>query len=312
MTSAIDQLESRVHDLINKIGQLHGENQRLGDELSLSRQDFQSQARELEQERQRHQEAVAAFQAASLGGGESELSERIDYQAQQIQLLERERLNLRDQITFLQTTLQNKEKDWQGKLDALNRQNEEQTAVFEAGQVEHQQQLQEAEQRLQAALAQHRQQLQTEQDEKQRLNDQLAEQESSLNTQMAAVLSLQEQLDAAAVRQTEQQADFANQLQAKQEEAETKLLQEQERFRMEYALLAQKHEQNLSDLTQAMNIQKERLVDERQRLQQEINQLDGQVSHYRQLLTDSAADIRRLLERLPLPESENDSTGETA
>lgn len=312
MTSAIDQLESRVHDLINKIGQLHGENQRLGDELSISRQDFQSQARELEQERQRHQEAVAALQTASLGGGESELSERIDYQAQQIQLLERERLNLRDQITFLQTTLQNKEKDWQGKLDALNRQNEEQTAVFEAGQAEHQQQLQEAEQRLQAALAQHRQQLQTEQDEKQRLNDQLAEQESSLNTQMAAVLSLQEQLDAAAVRQTEQQADFANQLQAKQEEAETKLLQEQERFRMEYALLAQKHEQNLSDLTQAMNIQKERLVDERQRLQQEINQLDGQVSHYRQLLTDSAADIRRLLERLPLPESENDSTGETA
>lgn len=162
MTTSLDQLESRVHDLINKIGQLHGENQRLNDQLSLSHQDFQVQARELENQRRRAEEAEAAVQAAATlpDGGSSELAERIEQQNQQIELLERElenqrrnaeeavaaakvaaalpesgsselteridllereRIALRDQVSFLE----NKEKDWRGKIDTLRLENEQ-------------------------------------------------------------------------------------------------------------------------------------------------------------------------------------------
>lgn len=120
MNPSLDQLESRVHALVEKINKLRSDNHRLHDELALSRQDFASQSKELEKERQK---SAATPESSSK---QDEWCKALEHQTQEIQLLEKERLNLRDQIAFLQNTIQNKEKDWKDKSQQVREQLDQQ------------------------------------------------------------------------------------------------------------------------------------------------------------------------------------------
>lgn len=334
-TEQLNRLESRVHDLINKIGELHSQNQRLRDELSLSRQDFDKQTRELETQRLRAEEAVAAVQAAIAlpDNGNSELTERVEYQSQQIELIERERTALRDQVAFLQSTLQNKERDWTAKIEHVRQESEQRSAELAAAEAEMRAEKEAQDALYHSAVSEHERQVKQHKFEQERLSTELSDlqerfdqQEGSLEKQTAMALDLQQKLDEALEKQKEtetdyqarladqkadyetrlgeQKTDYETRLDEERDQAKTKLVQEQERFRMEHALAVEKHEHSLNELNQAMNLQKERLMKDVQNLQDKNEALDKQNEEYRRLLTESAADIRKLLKRLPLPEQD--------
>jgi len=99
---------------------------------------------------------------------QEELSSKIQYQEQQIQLLEKERLNLRDQIAFLQTTVQNKEREWKERLTEAETELEGKERLLEQYREESNAQGREAQNV--------RQELLSEQDKSAKLEQQLAEQ----------------------------------------------------------------------------------------------------------------------------------------
>ncbi|XXQ67939.1 hypothetical protein ACKLNO_10050 [Neisseriaceae bacterium B1] len=292
---SLEQLESRVHALVEKINKLRADNHRLHDELALSRQDFEVQAKELEAVRNQ------PTPVASLAGeGDDELRKTLEHQTQEIQLLEKERLNLRDQIAFLQNTIQNKEKDWKDKADHVRLELDAQLQDKQQQLLESQERVSNLELKLQVLQTDAEQVNSAVEEQKSRV----AEVEGSLNAQLEAARLLEEQLEAAK-KQLQEQQEVAQTREVEQKsQFETKLAQEAERFRIEYALLGKQHEQNLSDLTQALNQQKERLREETADVQAKLQQALAQNQAYRALLAQNAADIRALLSRLPEPDLE--------
>ncbi len=139
----LTQLENHLRDLINLLTQQRNENEHLIDELALSRQDFEAQTQKLNEAQTKIQ--TLSSQAAPIQKSEQE--NKLHFQEQRIQLLERERVNLREQIDFLQETMQNKETEWQTKLDSLQNNQDAQHQADEAQIVTLQTQLQEAEQK---------------------------------------------------------------------------------------------------------------------------------------------------------------------
>lgn len=130
MNQSLAKLESRIQDLIGKISQLRSDNDLLGKQLQQARLSHEEEAQKLKAElsdtraQVRNNENVSALAAMSAKNADA-LSDKIQFQEQQIQLLEKERVALRDQISFLQQTVQNKEKDWQ---DRFTEQEQQQTA----------------------------------------------------------------------------------------------------------------------------------------------------------------------------------------
>ena len=117
MNPSLIKLEDKLHELVQRLRHLNGENRRLNEELALSREEYVRQSRLLEEaERSKEAESARVSLLVHAEKSQEELSSKIQYQEQQIQLLEKERLNLRDQIAFLQTTVQNKEREWKERL----------------------------------------------------------------------------------------------------------------------------------------------------------------------------------------------------
>lgn len=287
---SLAQLESRVHALVEKINKLRADNHRLHEELNQNRQNWTAQSQKWEAERQRF-----AHLADVAENGDGELRKTLEHQTQEIQLLEKERLNLRDQIAFLQNTIQNKEKDWKDKTEQTR-------AQLDVQLQEKQQQLAEQQERV-SNLELKLQVLQTDAEQAGSILDEHKKREQELenafNQQAEESRALQERLNTIQAQLHEhQQASQAEMAEVKSQ-YETQILQETERFRMEYALLGKQHEQNLSDLTQALNQQKERLREEIENVQKKLKQVLQQNQAYRELLAQNAADLRALLSRLP-------------
>ena len=299
----LDTLESKIKALASKLHYLYEDNQKLKAKLVVERREYDAQVLHWEEQ------LAAAVNKANTANDE-ELNHKLQFQEQQIKLLETERINLRDQISFLQNTIQNKEKNWQERFTE---------------QEQHGDKIQELKEQLQSAedsvlvlrqeLTSQKQQASEAQKSNAELTEQLAELQAQLSeaehriaqydnetAQLRASLT-----DAKSEWQT-QEKSLLDSVNAEKEALATQLAQEAERFRMEFALQTEQHEKSLNELNQMFNQQKEHLENENTQLQQQVEQLITQNHAYRALLQENANQIRALLDRLPALENNHEET----
>ena len=299
----LDTLESKIKALASKLHYLYEDNQKLKAKLVVERREYDAQVLHWEEQ------LAAAVNKANTANDE-ELNHKLQFQEQQIKLLETERINLRDQISFLQNTIQNKEKSWQERFTE---------------QEQHGDKIQELQEQLQSAedsalvlrqeLTSQKQQASEAQKSNAELTEQLAELQVQLSeaehriaqydnetAQLRASLT-----DAQSERET-QEKSLLDGMKAEKEALATQLAQEAERFRMEFALQTEQHEKSLNELNQMFNQQKEHLENENTQLQQQVEQLITQNHAYRALLQENANQIRALLDRLPALENNHEET----
>ena len=299
----LDTLESKIKALASKLHYLYEDNQKLKAKLVVERREYDAQVLHWEEQ------LAAAVNKANTANDE-ELNHKLQFQEQQIKLLETERINLRDQISFLQNTIQNKEKNWQERFTE---------------QEQHGDKIQELQEQLQSAedsalvlrqeLTSQKQQASEAQKSNAELTEQLAELQAQLSeaehriaqydnetAQLRASLT-----DAKSEWQT-QEKSLLDSVNAEKEALATQLAQEAERFRMEFALQTEQHEKSLNELNQMFNQQKEHLENENTQLQQQVEQLITQNHAYRALLQENANKIRALLDRLPALENNHEET----
>ena len=299
----LDTLESKIKTLASKLHYLYEDNQKLKAKLVVERREYDAQVLHWEEQ------LAAAVNKANTANDE-ELNHKLQFQEQQIKLLETERINLRDQISFLQNTIQNKEKNWQERFTE---------------QEQHGDKIQELQEQLQSAedsalvlrqeLTSQKQQASEAQKSNAELTEQLAELQAQLSeaehriaqydnetAQLRASLT-----DAKSEWQT-QEKSLLDSVNAEKEALATQLAQEAERFRMEFALQTEQHEKSLNELNQMFNQQKEHLENENTQLQQQVEQLITQNHAYRALLQENTNKIRALLDRLPALENNHEET----
>ena len=299
----LDTLESKIKALASKLHYLYEDNQKLKAKLVVERREYDAQVLHWEEQ------LAAAVNKANTANDE-ELNHKLQFQEQQIKLLETERINLRDQISFLQNTIQNKEKNWQERFTE---------------QEQHGDKIQELQEQLQSAedsalvlrqeLTSQKQQASEAQKSNAELTEQLAELQAQLSeaehriaqydnetAQLRASLT-----DAKSEWQT-QEKSLLDSVNAEKEALATQLAQEAERFRMEFALQTEQHEKSLNELNQMFNQQKEHLENENTQLQQQVEQLITQNHAYRALSQENANKIRALLDRLPALENNHEET----
>lgn len=258
--SLFGQLEERVHSLVEKLKRLREDNQRLRDDLSAVKCDFEEQV---------------------------ELQNTLEHRSQELQLLEKERLNLRDQIAFLQNAMQNKDKDWKNRYETMRHDYEDQLSA-------NQERINSLELKLKVLQIDADQASSVWEEQKK----QLIESEAQLFEQNKKIQDLENELFFTHQSKAECEKEALEKEVAMQSEFEAKLAQENERFRIEYALLGRQHEQNLSDLTQALNQQKERLREEKDVAVEKMERLIEQNKAYRSLLEQSTHDIQSILSDL--------------
>lgn len=321
MNQAFKQLESRIQELVLKLQQTGSENTQLNQKLVSVQQELEQKTRQLAAEREQH--AKVADLAAQNSGSNDELSEKLQFQEHQLQLLERERLNLRDQIAFLQNTIQNKEKDWQERNQAIRSELNEQEQRFQSADAETSQKieqlkkdLQNAEQ-LQSSL---QQELDAQQQTQQQQNQQYEQQIHLLNQEIESKISQLNQLqkeviDVAVENDTlkSQVQSFTSQLE-EQKKMHQQALQEQQAQAQE-ALLQETENQKLElqAREKEFDLQKQEFQAEKSSLQDTILQLNNQNQQYRSVLMQSAAELRTLLGRLPdVQDEENVIEGENS
>ena len=299
----LDTLESKIKALASKLHYLYEDNQKLKAKLVVERREYDAQVLHWEEQ------LAAAVNKANTANDE-ELNHKLQFQEQQIKLLETERINLRDQISFLQNTIQNKEKNWQERFTE---------------QEQHGDKIQELQEQLQSAedsalvlrqeLTSQKQQASEAQKSNSELTEQLAELQAQLSEAEHRIVQYDNETaqlrasltDAKSEWQT-QEKSLLDSVNAEKEALATQLAQEAERFRMEFALQTEQHEKSLNELNQMFNQQKAHLETENNLLQQQVEQLSTQNHAYRALLRENADKIRTLLERLPALENHYEET----
>ena len=299
----LDTLESKIKALASKLHYLYEDNQKLKAKLVVERREYDAQVLHWEEQ------LAAAVNKANTANDE-ELNHKLQFQEQQIKLLETERINLRDQISFLQNTIQNKEKNWQ---ERFTEQEQHGDKIQEL-----QEQLQTAEDNalvLRQELTSQKQQASEAQKSNAELTEQLAELQAQLSEAEHRIVQYDNETaqlrasltDAKSEWQT-QEKSLLDSVNAEKEALATQLAQEAERFRMEFALQTEQHEKSLNELNQMFNQQKEHLENENTQLQQQVEQLITQNHAYRALLQENANQIRALLDRLPALENNHEET----
>ena len=299
----LDTLESKIKALASKLHYLYEDNQKLKAKLVVERREYDAQVLHWEEQ------LAAAVNKANTANDE-ELNHKLQFQEQQIKLLETERINLRDQISFLQNTIQNKEKNWQERFTE---------------QEQHGDKIQELQEQLQSAedsalvlrqeLTSQKQQASEAQKSNAELTEQLAELQAQLSEAEHRIVQYDNETaqlrasltDAKSEWQT-QEKSLLDSVNAEKEALATQLAQEAERFHMEFALQTEQHEKSLNELNQMFNQQKEHLENENTQLQQQVEQLITQNHAYRALLRENADKIRTLLERVPALENHHEET----
>lgn len=299
----LDTLESKIKALASKLHYLYEDNQKLKAKLVVERREYDAQVLHWEEQ------LAAAVNKANTANDE-ELNHKLQFQEQQIKLLETERINLRDQISFLQNTIQNKEKSWQERFTE---------------QEQHGDKIQELQEQLQSAedsalvLRQELTSQKQQASEAQKSNAELTEQLAELQVQLSEAehriaqydnetAQLRASLTDAKSEWQTQEKSLLDSVNAEKEALATQLAQEAERFRMEFALQTEQHEKSLNELNQMFNQQKEHLENENTQLQQQVEQLITQNHAYRALLQENANKIRALLDRLPALENNHEET----
>ena len=303
----LDTLESKIKALASKLHYLYEDNQKLKAKLVVERREYDAQVLHWEEQ------LAAAVNKANTANDE-ELNHKLQFQEQQIKLLETERINLRDQISFLQNTIQNKEKNWQERFTE---------------QEQHGDKIQELQEQLQSAedsalvlrqeLTSQKQQASETQNTLQQSNTELTDQLAVLQAQLSEAehriaqydnetAQLRASLTDAKSEWQTQEKSLLDSVNAEKEALATQLAQEAERFRMEFALQTEQHEKSLNELNQMFNQQKEHLENENTQLQQQVEQLITQNHAYRALLQENANQIRALLDRLPALENNHEET----
>ena len=303
----LDTLESKIKTLGNKLHQLYEDNQKLKAKLVVERKEYDTQVLHWE-------EQLAAALSKANTANDEELNHKLQFQEQQIKLLETERINLRDQISFLQNTIQNKEKNWQERFT----EQEQHGDKFK----ELQEQLQAAEDSvlvLRQELTSQKQQASETQNTLQQSNTELTDQLAVLQAQLSEAehriaqydnetAQLRASLTDAKSEWQTQEKSLLDSVNTEKEALATQLAQEAERFRMEFALQTEQHGKSLNELNQMFNQQKEHLENENTQLQQQVEQLITQNHAYRALLQENANKIRALLDRLPALENNHEET----
>lgn len=303
----LDTLESKIKALASKLHYLYEDNQKLKAKLVVERREYDAQVLHWEEQ------LAAAVNKANTANDE-ELNHKLQFQEQQIKLLETERINLRDQISFLQNTIQNKEKNWQERFTE---------------QEQHGDKIQELQEQLQSAedsalvlrqeLTSQKQQASETQNTLQQSNTELTDQLAVLQAQLSEAehriaqydnetAQLRASLTDAKSEWQTQEKSLLDSVNTEKEALATQLAQEAERFRMEFALQTEQHEKSLNELNQMFNQQKEHLENENTQLQQQVEQLITQNHAYRALLQENANKIRALLDRLPALENNHEET----
>lgn len=299
----LDTLESKIKALASKLHYLYEDNQKLKAKLVVERREYDAQVLHWEEQ------LAAAVNKANTANDE-ELNHKLQFQEQQIKLLETERINLRDQISFLQNTIQNKEKNWQERFTE---------------QEQHGDKIQELQEQLQSAedsalvlrqeLTSQKQQASEAQKSNAELTEQLAELQAQLSEAEHRIaqydnetVQLRASLTDAKSEWQTQEKSLLDSVNTEKEALATQLAQEAERFRMEFALQTEQHEKSLNELNQMFNQQKEHLENENTQLQQQVEQLITQNHAYRALLQENANKIRALLDRLPALENNHEET----
>ena len=294
----LDTLESKIKALASKLHYLYEDNQKLKAKLVVERREYDAQVLHWEEQ------LAAAVNKANTANDE-ELNHKLQFQEQQIKLLDTERLNLRDQISFRQNTIQNKEKNWKERFT----EEEQHGDKFK----ELQEQLQAAEDSvlvLRQELTSQKQQASETQNTLQQSNTELTDQLAVLQAQLSEAehriaqydnetAQLRASLTDAKSEWQTQEKSLLDSVNTEKEALATQLAQEAERFRMEFALQTEQHEKSLNELNQMFNQQKEHLENENTQLQQQVEQLITQNHAYRALLQENANKIRALLDRLP-------------
>lgn len=303
--NTLDLLESRIRLLVERITQLHDDNQRIKAKLVLTSKEFDTEKRRLEE-----QLAQAGGQTASAYGSDDEISSRLQFQEQQIQLLETERLNLRDQISFLQNTIQNKEKGWKERFSEQENQ-----------QGAHSEQISELQERLQTAedsVLVLRQEITTQKQQANEAQSSLKQENEALSTQLAAVQAQLEAAERIRVEYEQARTEWEKQEHAllsaanqEKEATEARLLQEAERLRAESAEQAARHTQQLAELERTAEARIQQAAAETTALNAQIAALSEQNNTYRTLLLEHAEKISTLLERLPVSDTSSSDTSET-
>ena len=299
----LDTLESKIKALTSKLHYLYEDNQKLKAKLVVERREYDAQVLHWEEQ------LAAAVNKANTANDE-ELNHKLQFQEHQIKLLETERINLRDQISFLQNTIQNKEKNWQERFTE---------------QEQHGDKIQELQEQLQSAedsvlvlrqeLTSQKQQASEAQKSNAELTEQLAELQAQLSEAEHRIAQYDNETAQLRVSLTDAKSEWQTQekslldsVNAEKEALATQLAQEAERFRMEFALQTEQHEKSLNELNQMFNQQKEHLENENTQLQQQVEQLITQNHAYRALLQENANQIRALLDRLPALENNHKET----
>ena len=299
----LDTLESKIKALASKLHYLYEDNQKLKAKLVVERREYDAQVLHWE-------EQLAATVNKANTANDEELNHKLQFQEQQIKLLETERINLRDQISFLQNTIQNKEKNWQERFTE---------------QEQHGDKIQELQEQLQSAedsalvlrqeLTSQKQQASEAQKSNAELTEQLAELQAQLSEAEHRIAQydnetaqLRASLTDAKSGWESQEKSLLDSVNAEKQALATQLAQEAERFRIEFALQTEQHEKSLNELNQMFNQQKEHLENENTQLQQQVEQLITQNHAYRALLQENANQIRALLDRLPALENNHKET----
>ena len=299
----LDTLESKIKALASKLHYLYEDNQKLKAKLVVERREYDAQVLHWEEQ------LAAAVNKANTANDE-ELNHKLQFQEQQIKLLETERINLRDQISFLQNTIQNKEKNWQ---ERFTEQEQHGDKIQEL-----QEQLQTAEDNalvLRQELTSQKQQASEAQKSNAELTEQLAELQAQLSEAEHRIAQYDNETAQLRASLTDVKSEWQTQekslldsVNTEKEALATQLAQEAERFRMEFALQTEQHEKSLNELNQMFNQQKEHLENENTQLQQQVEQLITQNHAYRALLQENANKIRALLDRLPALENNHEET----
>ena len=295
--NTLDLLESRIRLLVERITQLHDDNQRIKAKLVLTSKEFDTEKRRLEEQLA---QAQAGGQTVSAYGSDDEISSRLQFQEQQIQLLETERLNLRDQISFLQNTIQNKEKGWKERFSEQENQ-----------QGAHSEQISELQERLQTAedsVLVLRQEITTQQQQE---NEALSTQLAAVQAQLEAAERIRVEYEQARTEWEKQEHALLSAANQEKEATEARLLQEAERLRAESAEQAARHTQQLAELERTAEARIQQAAAETTALNAQIAALSEQNNTYRTLLLEHAEKISALLERLPVSDTSSSDTSET-
>lgn len=115
MNVSLEQLESRIYDLIDRVNKLRTANHGLREQLTRAQQYAQVQVAKEQEAQQR----VIEENEANYSADKAKWQEQLSQKDEAVQGLERDNQSLRLQYAALQTDMQEKEQEWKARNEEL-------------------------------------------------------------------------------------------------------------------------------------------------------------------------------------------------